>query len=216
MRRTPYDRAANARAAISILTVSGSDLSWARLDDGVMGGQSESMHEAVVDDDSSSNYLHFKGTINTNGGGFASIRATLPPGLLTSATSGMRLRIRGDGKTYKFLLSEGKSQGMRLPTWQIDVPTQDNGEWQEVVLPLEKLAPSWGGRRESKPSPEERLKHTFDPTAMRQVGVMLSLYRSNGEPNPKETYGQGIFPFSLHVQSLEPVTSDTSCSSSDN
>jgi hypothetical protein len=220
MRLMTYDRAANERAAIPALKVSGSNLRWFRLDDGVMGGQSESLHEAVdVEDDSSSQKLHFKGTINTSGGGFASVRANLTAGLLTSSTSGMIIRIKGDGKTYKFLLSEGNRNAgspiSRLPTWQIDLPTQvsgDNDEWQEVVVPFDKLAPSWGGRAQSRPSEEEKLKHKFDPTSMREVGIMLSLYRSNGEPNPKETFGEGIFPFSLHVQSLEPVTSDT-CSS---
>jgi hypothetical protein len=40
---------------------------------------------------------------------------------------------------------------------------------------------------------------------MMQIGLMLSLYLSDGRPNPKETFGEGVFPFSLHVKSIEPV-----------
>lgn len=37
---------------------------------------------------------------------------------------------------------------------------------------------------------------------------MLSLKLSNGDPNPVETYGSGIFPFSLRIRSIEPVNAD--------
>jgi len=40
---------------------------------------------------------------------------------------------------------------------------------------------------------------------MRQIGLMLSLKLSDGSANPKESFGEGIFPFSLIVESLEIV-----------
>jgi hypothetical protein len=38
---------------------------------------------------------------------------------------------------------------------------------------------------------------------MKQLGLMLSLRLSDGSPNPKETFGEGIFDFSLFVESIE-------------
>jgi len=40
---------------------------------------------------------------------------------------------------------------------------------------------------------------------MRQIGVMLSLKRSDGSDNPIETFGTGIFPFSLEILSIQPI-----------
>lgn len=230
IRMVSYDRAANERAAIPVLNIAGEAMQWFRLDDGVMGGQSETAHQAVVvDADRSSSssssssqqqMLHFTGTINTNGGGFASIRSKIPQGILdATTTSGVRIRCRGDGKTYKFLLSEGTRNAgapmSRTPSWQADIPTKNDGQWQETVIPFDKLLPSFGGpsARMGNSAKQEKLK--FDPTIMREIGFMLSLKLSNGSPNPKETFGEGVFPFSLHIQSVEPVASDT-CDSSEN
>lgn len=156
-----------------------------------MGGQSQSDH--VVEED----HLHFKGTINTNGGGFASIRSKLPMDLSTTA-KGMKLRIQGDGKTYKLFLTDGSSGGpmSRNPSWQIDIPT--NGEWQDVEIPFDKLLPSFGPR-----TPSDVSQYRFVPQEMKEVGLMLSLKLADGSPNPKETFGEGIFPFSLKVESID-------------
>ena len=63
-RMMKYDREANERNAIGALNFVNNELSWYRLDDGVMGGQSESNHSCLNDGS-----LHFEGEINTNGGG---------------------------------------------------------------------------------------------------------------------------------------------------
>ena len=211
MRIMTYDRAANERNVVSALRIMTSNdsstvpLSWFRVDDGVMGGLSETNHEQVDD------VLHFQGTINTNGGGFTSIRSKIPQGTL-AIYQGVKLRLQGDGKTYKFIMSSGKSAGSPFsshPSWQYDIPTStscdkagSNDDWHEVVVPFEKLLPSFGPRSVSD---EERHKFTFDPSEMQEIGLMLSLKLSNGKPNPTETFGQGIFPFSLRVQSIEPL-----------
>src|SRR3569623_1259340 len=96
-----YDRAANDRNAVSALHLAGHRLSLFRLDDGVMGGQSETNHV------SQDGILHFVGTINTDGGGFTSIRTKIPEGALTPATEAIRIRYQGDGKTYKLFLTDG-------------------------------------------------------------------------------------------------------------
>lgn len=194
-----YDRAANEAAALSTLTWAGAPLKWHRLDDGVMGGQSETAHK--VDDGG----LVFEGTINTAGGGFCSVRAPIPHNIPKDSDA-IRLVYRGDGKTYKLLLSDGNastgSPFAKTPSWQADIPTQDSQEWQTRTIPFTSLLPAFGGRAEK----DDYAGYKFHPSEMRQVGFMLSLRLSDGSPNPKETFGEGIFPFALHVKSIEPVS----------
>ena len=215
-----YDRAANEKAAISVLSFGGGHqyplLEWFRLDDGVMGGLSETMHEkGQATQDSSS--LHFTGTINTNGGGFASIRARFPPNqYLTKSTRGIKLALKGDGKTYKLLLSQGRQNAgaptSRTPSWQADIATtacDDDDSWQETVVMFDTLQASFGGGPISSSSWSRSEPPKFDPTTMTEIGFMLSLKLSSGDANPKETFGEGIFPFSLHIKSIEPIGDDS-------
>lgn len=214
-----YDRKANEANAKLALSLLGDDLSWFRLDDGVMGGRSETLHG------NESGKLHFTGTINTDGGGFCSIRARIPKGVLekstnkatgdeshdkscSSRTKGIRLTLRGDGKTYKLLLSDGeRSAGgptSRSPSWQVDIPTKKNKR-ETITVPVDAFQPAFGGRPSSRPSKEDMAKFRLDLAAIQEIGLMLSLRLSDGSPNPKETFGEGIFPFSLLVESIEIV-----------
>lgn len=68
-----------------------------------MGGRSATRHTA---DDA---VLHFAGTLDTRGGGFASVRADFAGGL--AGSDALKVRYRGDGKTYKVLLSTGQAGG---------------------------------------------------------------------------------------------------------
>lgn len=219
-----YDRAANEQNAISALKFSDQPLQWHRLDDGVMGGRSETIHHTGGGDDDDddtnkkegdgSKILHFEGTINTDGGGFCSIRTPIPDGL-PEGTTGIRIRFRGDGKTYKLTLSDGNKSmfgpSKRSPSWQADVATKvktnddADDDFETVIIPLTSLVPSWGGGPGSQPTPEERQAAKLDISSIRQLGVMLSLKLSDGSPNPEETFGKGIFPFSLQILSIEPV-----------
>ena len=206
MRMARYDRAANVAAAIpSPLTLGETQLGgWHRLDDGVMGGRSETAHAAI--EVAGRPGIHFAGTINTNGGGFASIRAPFEAGGLSGDTPSLRIKFRGDGRTYKVLLSDGGSSGPMggSPSWQVDLPTKKLGpedEAQIATLPLESFVPSFGGRAALKKG--ERSKFQFHASEMKQLGLMLSLRLSDGSPNPKETFGEGEFDFSLFVESIE-------------
>lgn len=205
-RMMSYDRAANERSAVTALQLlnggtpaeSGAGttepvaatLKWYRLDDGVMGGQSESDHIPLQNGE----MLHFQGTINTNGGGFCSIRTKFDHSFLATNAEAIKLVFRGDGKTYKLILSDGnKSTGGpfgKSPSWQVDLPTQnlrETQEWEERTLPLSSLLPNWGGRMSSRPPEEERTHHKFNAEDMRELGLMLSLKLSNGQANPVET-----------------------------
>lgn len=161
-----YDSAGNRCHAVTALQLARHDLQWFRLDDGVMGGLSTTQHKQVVrtsgigrdqgnndnidkKDNNSNTLLHFEGIINTNGGGFCSIRSEFPAGILTAQYSAVKIRFRGDGKTYKVLLRDGSRGGptSTTPSWQIDLPTQslcsatnegvdgDTQAWEEAVLP---------------------------------------------------------------------------------
>jgi hypothetical protein len=202
LRRMSYDHAANEKNAIPALSFLDQTLKWFRLDDGVMGGRSKTEHSEEK------NGLHFAGTINTNGGGFCSVRATIPSGL-PSETEGIRLRYRGDGKTYKILLSDGHTGGLgSSPSWQYDIPTEnrkEGSELEEKVIVLDNLHATFMGGGSGKTAEEDHTKFHFDPTKMTQIGLMLSMKLSDGSANPKETYGEGVFPFSLFVESIEAV-----------
>ena len=194
MRAMSYDRAANERNAIQALRLAQSSLQWHRLDDGVMGGQSATAHLL----DAVTGHLLFKGFINTQGGGFTSIRTPLPEPLSASATA-ISLRLKGDGKTYKLLLSQGRGSGGPMasqPSWQADLPT--TGDWQDVTVPFDSLLPNFGGRRE-QPKKED---YTFKAENMKELGLMLSLKLSDGSANPPETFGEGLFDFELEVESI--------------
>ena len=231
--RMTYDRAGNIANALTALDLFGSNLKWFRLDDGVMGGKSETTHKIMNDDvndddDDDGKLLDFTGTINTDGGGFCSIRASLSDddddddddfnncGFSPNAI-GIKLKIIGDGKTYKFTMSNGNTGGgggsggpfSRSPSWQCDIPTRDDNIEQDIYIPFTKLHPAFGGRSSNKPSPEAISLYKFDVTTIREIGLMLSLRLSDGSPNPKETFGEGIFPFSLKVSSIKEVTTTT-------
>jgi len=127
------------------------------------------------------------------------------------------------------LLTDGnRSTGApfsRTPAWQADLPTQNRitgdgsgvpegqEDWEELTIPFSSLLPSFGGAARSRPSEEGRSKYKFDAAEIREMGVMLSLKLADGTPNPKETFGEGTFPFELRIQSIEPVASSTSSSS---
>ena len=61
-RAMSYSITKNEQSAISVLKFNGKPLSWFRLDDGVMGGQSETVH--VVNNRSECGILHSKGKVN--------------------------------------------------------------------------------------------------------------------------------------------------------
>jgi hypothetical protein len=92
----------------------------------------------------------------------------------------------------------------------MDIPTTTtnnrnvSNNWQEVNIPLDQLVPAFGGGPRSQPTADERMQFKLNVTEM---GFMLSLLTSDGSPNPKKTFGEGIVPFSLMIQSIELMSS---------
>ena len=205
IRAMKYDRTANECNAIPGLTFHGRQLQWHRLDDGVMGGKSETVHSCSTSDD-----LIFAGQINTDGGGFCSIRTPLIPGELTRDTVAVRVCYIGDGKTYKILFSDKNKSAFgpsrRSPSWQMDLPTKSGVE-ETINIRFDELVPSLqGGPMKNINDDNNHTEIKIDPTTVEEMGFMLSLKLSNGSSNPVETFGSGIFPFSLTIRSIDIVS----------
>lgn len=114
------------------------DIRWRTVNDTVMGGRSRGGFR--IDDGT----LQFRGSTNTNGGGFSSIRSV--PAALALAGDGLTLRLRGDGRVYTFRLA---SSAMRA-TWWAEFPT--TGEWETIFVPFEAFTPRWRGMRLKGPA----------------------------------------------------------------
>jgi monofunctional biosynthetic peptidoglycan transglycosylase len=114
-----------------------SDCSWDAVDDRIMGGRSQSQPKYI-----DGVGLRFSGDVSfENNGGFASIRSNTTQYDL-SAYSGLTLRLRGDGKSYKLSLRtdhffDGVSYQARFST--------EKGSWQEITLPFADLTPTHHG-----------------------------------------------------------------------
>lgn len=194
---------ADRKAMTSHLSLDGIPLSFTRLDDGVMGGRSNTNVKMPSDSDVP---CLFTGTINTNGGGFCSIRANLE-NKLPEESKGIKIKYKGDGNTYKVLLSKGEGAGgpmAKNPSWQIDLPTTKD-KVEEKVVDYTSFLPSFGGR--GRLSQEQMKSYEFKPSEMGQLGIMLSLKLANGDSNPAETFGQSrpIFDFRLEIYEMSLI-----------
>lgn len=132
---------------------------WQAVNDGVMGGRSSGAPRF------DNGVMIFEGVINTNGGGFSSLRAGVQDGLLSGQT-GMKIRVKSDGRDYKLTLRTDAFYRGRRVAFQAPVPQTQLGEWAEVTVPFLDLAPSIFGRPLRGP--------VFMPEEARQVGIIIS------------------------------------------
>lgn len=114
-------------------------LDWRAVNDGVMGGRSSGGPAFEQ------GRMVFKGVINTNGGGFSSVRTPLTPGDLSGA-AGLALRVKSDGRTYKVTLKSDAFYRGRAVSFQGEIPATTPGEWVDVIVPFEDLRGSIFGR----------------------------------------------------------------------
>jgi NADH dehydrogenase [ubiquinone] 1 alpha subcomplex assembly factor 1 len=113
-------------SAASLFEFSGNQGLWYIRNDSVMGGISSSQFRVQ------NGVLEFSGRIRLeNGGGFAGLRTTSGRYDLSGFT-GVRLRVRGDGKRYA--LQVGDDVGSRVSYW-FDFATKA-GVWQEISVPF--------------------------------------------------------------------------------
>ena len=113
--------------------------SWAIVNDTGRGGRSSSQFR--IEDGA----LQFSGTLNTNGGGFASVRGT-PMRTGVSGHNLIRLMVRGDGRTYQLRLASAAT----ATTYRATFGTEPQ-QWLEVELPLEDFRATWRGRVLDRP-----------------------------------------------------------------
>ena len=112
----------------------GMSVSWFSINDNVMGGVSRG--EARVTDNGT---LSFAGQLSlANNGGFSSVRTRLD-GYSLSGYDGLQLRVRGDGRQYRFLAGGPE----RRATWQQSF--RADTEWRTVTIPFDQMEMSIRG-----------------------------------------------------------------------
>lgn len=111
-------------------------LQWQVFNDDVMGGQSQSHFSSVGET------LAFGGFVNTDGGGFASIR-TIPQTFINEPSIqsivGIGIEVKGDGQRYQF----GLQTDVGLNYW-VDFTSQ--ADWQKLTFNLADFVAKRRGR----------------------------------------------------------------------
>lgn len=132
---------------------------WFAVNDGVMGGLSSGGPRFENE------HMVFEGIINTNGGGFSSLRSPVTQGALDNAT-GVKLRIKSDGRGYKMTFRTNMAYRGRLISFQAPIPQTPRAEWAEVTVSFDTLSGSIFGRPVSGA--------TFDKAQVREMGIILA------------------------------------------
>jgi uncharacterized protein YbjT (DUF2867 family) len=157
---------------------------WGALDDVVMGGVSESslrLADAVA---------YFSGTVSTaNSGGFASVRTrNFDQAIDLSPFDGVELRVKGDGKRYKFMLrTETRWDGIAHSYSFDTVPDT----WITVRIPFSAFVPVFRAKTVDNAP--------IDPSRVHAFQLMLSKFEYDGALNPK--FDPGFFQ--LQVESIQ-------------
>lgn len=157
---------------------------WGAVDDVVMGGVSESILRLT---DSAA---LFSGNVSTaNSGGFASVRTrNFNPPLNFVGYDGVELRVRGDGKRYKFMLrTEDKWDGVAY-CYSFDTIANT---WINVRVPFADFIPVFRAKTLKTADP-------IDPSRIYAFQLMLSKFEYDGTLNP--TFNPGLFQ--LQVESI--------------
>lgn len=168
--------AAAAAADVNLEFESGT-AGWQTVLDGVMGGLSTGR---IAEGEGGT--LRFSGELSLeNNGGFSQIRTSVPQGTF-SGTTGLLLRVKGDGRTYQ---CDIRSSRLRLMAGGYQSTFQTKaGEWMEVEIPFDQcIANSFGQRLRNAPE--------LDPASIESVGITLA--------DKKEG------PFAIDVDWIRPI-----------
>ncbi len=158
---------------------------WGAVDDVVMGGVSESNLRLVE------GTALFSGNVSTaNSGGFASVRTkNLSPPFNLSGYTGIELRVKGDGKRYKFFLrTDEKWDGVGYG-YSFDTVANT---WIDVRIPFSNLIPVFRAKT-IKDYP------AIDTSKISSLQLMLSKFEYDNALNPKFSPGS----FALQIQSIK-------------
>ena len=131
---------------------------WLIRNDNVMGGRSDggfSFGDGV---------MTFRGDINTDGGGFASVRLAVDHGSLDGVGSFV-LRVKPDDRgPYRLLAVDADSRVL----YRYDLPLEGGG-WQEVTVPVVDMIPTVRG------DPIDRGRvGDLDPADILEIGFILN------------------------------------------
>ena len=150
---------------------------WGALDDVVMGGVSES---SICLTDSGA---LFSGNVSTeNSGGFVSVRTrNFDPPINLLGSAGIELRVKGDGKRYKFFLRcEDKWDGVGY-SYSFDTVYNI---WITIRIPFKDLIPVFRANVVEN-------AQLFNPNQIYSYQLMLSKFEYNRGLNPK--FAPGFF-----------------------
>lgn len=134
--------------------------SWRIVNDGVMGGLSQSK----VTWNEKENTLDFSGKVSLeNNGGFASVRA-IPQNFNQKVFKKIKLRVKGDGKIYQFRMRSTRNfDGI---SYTLDFET-DKDKWEEIELEVEDFDPTFRGRIYPQYG-------KFKSSELQQIGILIA------------------------------------------
>ena len=132
---------------------------WRSVNDGVMGGRSSGGPKFHDD------HMVFDGIINTNGGGFSSIRRVVPPAALSNF-SALKFRIKSDGRKYKLTMRTDARYGWRQVSFQAPLPQTTTGDWDDVIVAFENVKASVHG--------QAVVGVKFDVSKVQSLGIILA------------------------------------------
>ncbi len=167
---------------------------WGALDDVVMGGVSQSGLQQA------DGMVMFVGNVSTaNSGGFASVRTrNFEPPFNLSGWDGIRLRVRGDGNRYKFILRN--SPGWDSVAYYASFDTIAH-EWMTVDVSFEQFIPTFRARTVEQAPP-------LNPAQICSLQFMLSKFEHDGGLNPH--FSPGEFQLAIAQISAYSVASGSS------
>ena len=132
---------------------------WQIVNDDVMGGVSTSQFQILTNGGAI-----FSGVVSLeNNGGFASVRSAPVRENLTGFTAYI-LRVRGDGRRFKFSVRTGA--GFDTPLYQCSFTTKQ-GEWEEHRLAFSDFIPTFRGRVLTDAPP-------LNPAKINSVGFLIA------------------------------------------
>jgi len=124
-----------------------------------MGGRS------LGDRSFSNQSMSFTGSINTDGGGFSSLRLPLVAGVLAGFDQ-VLFRARSDGRSYRLTFADGLASREPRVSFRAPLEFTTVGEWETVTVPLDGLAAEVFGQPVAA--------DPFVPELATRIGIMLS------------------------------------------
>lgn len=152
---------------------------WATINDSVMGGVSKGSVTVNKQD-----MLVFSGDLSLeNNGGFSSIR-TWPKNMNLGDDDALRVRIKGDGRTY--YLDLRTTERRMASSYRFPIKTV-KGKWIDITAPFDEFYYTSFGRRVDRAP--------IQPADIRSVGFTLADKKAG--------------KFKLEIESIEAVKNDT-------